>query len=1017
MPEKTARVELNSDIANHRFPKKLIIRLVSSFRRFLTYPTYPDADRTQSAWLAYSIAYTGIGMSLFALIPALAASGQARLPALVTVISIGVIHAAYLAAVRSNRMRTANYFLPAVLFSVFTIISFLAGAAHGITLSSYIIITLIASLLGGLRSGMRFFTVSLVASMFIYLLNISGILPVPVSLAPRTSTWLVEVAVFLWIGVLMLVTERHLSRSANRARQNEAALALINEQQQETQVSLENHARDLERRITQLQVAAEVARESAALHEVDLLLNQVVELIKERFGFYHAGIFLLDGRGEYAILSAATGQAGQQMLANAHRLRIGEVGIVGFVTATGHHRVTNDVLQDEVHYKNPLLPDTRAELTLPLKSGQKIIGALDVQSTQPMAFDEQDISILQLIADQIAVAIENAHLFESASRQLDELIALHTIAQAGAEARSEDSLIERVTQLIADALYPDNFGVLLVEERTSTLVYHPSYVESQPVDHQPVPLGETPGANIVGLVAQDGQPRRIADLSALFGGAENAGPHRTRRLVPSALSPDPLMRSELCVPIKIGDKVIGVINAESAKIDDFNEDDERLLSTFAGQLATAIEKIRLLNREIRRASELEALRQASLQLTSTLDLSIVLQAILENAIRMASAQITHIFLYDGEKLTFGTALWAEGQEHELYETPHPSGVSYTVARTGKAMAIPDVRLDPLFTGRDWDGAVVSLPLLHSGQVIGVMNLSYVGGPHYFDESELRVLELLADQASIAIVNARLYSQIQERAQALAANLAQQDELVRLQNEFIQNVSHELRTPLAIARGYIDLIKRGDFGDYSELCGEMQDAIEIVSRRVSLLIKLVDDLVTILESEALDVRHDEINLVELVNRVVQDFQPSAQQAQLRLSAEVDSDQAMVLGTLSHLNRLLDNLVGNAIKFTPPDGDIIVRLQVENDWAVLQVVDNGIGIPPDKYEHIFERFFQVDGSTKRRFGGTGLGLALAKEIAEAHGGKISVESELGRGSVFTVLLPLVHRGKPLVTKDLS
>lgn len=182
---------------------------------------------------------------------------------------------------------------------------------------------------------------------------------------------------------------------------------------------------DLERRTSQVQVASEIAREAAAIRDPAALMEHAINLIRDRFGFYHAGLFLLDEKGEYAILRSATGEAGRQMLARGHRLKVGEVGMVGRVTGTGQPRVALDVTTDETHYKNPLLPQTRAEMVLPLQIGPRIIGALDVQSTQPNAFTPEDVTILQTLADQIAIAIENARLIQESQENLRKLEALY----------------------------------------------------------------------------------------------------------------------------------------------------------------------------------------------------------------------------------------------------------------------------------------------------------------------------------------------------------------------------------------------------------------------------------------------------------------------------------------------------------------------------------------------------------------------------------------------------------------
>ena len=182
---------------------------------------------------------------------------------------------------------------------------------------------------------------------------------------------------------------------------------------------------DLERRSNQIQVAAEVARDAAASQDLDVLLNRAVNLVRDRFGFYHAGIFLLDEAREYAVLRAATGEAGQVMLEKGHKLKVGEEGIVGFVSGINQPRISLDVGVDAVHFKNPILPETRSEMGLPLRAGEIVIGVLDVQSKQASAFDQDDITILQTLADQLAVAIQNARLLQEAQENLQQLQVLY----------------------------------------------------------------------------------------------------------------------------------------------------------------------------------------------------------------------------------------------------------------------------------------------------------------------------------------------------------------------------------------------------------------------------------------------------------------------------------------------------------------------------------------------------------------------------------------------------------------
>jgi GAF domain-containing protein len=184
---------------------------------------------------------------------------------------------------------------------------------------------------------------------------------------------------------------------------------------------VEERAVDLKRRVDQFEIASQIAREISGETNLESLLNTAVNLIRDRFGFYHVGVFFNDGKNEFTILKAATGEAGRMMLERNHRLKIGEIGMVGYVAGRGEPRISSDVSNDLVYYKNPLLPETRSEMVLPLRIGDQTIGALDVQSVVPDAFSVEDVRILQTIADQFSIAFDKTRLVEELQRNVDEL--------------------------------------------------------------------------------------------------------------------------------------------------------------------------------------------------------------------------------------------------------------------------------------------------------------------------------------------------------------------------------------------------------------------------------------------------------------------------------------------------------------------------------------------------------------------------------------------------------------------
>ena len=182
-----------------------------------------------------------------------------------------------------------------------------------------------------------------------------------------------------------------------------------------------DRTKDLESQTLRLRVAAEIARDAAAAQDLDELLSRAADLIISRFSFYHIGIFLLDNHKEYAVLVASPTEAGKKMLEQKHKLRVGEVGIVGRVAATGEPRIALNTGADIAYFNNPYLPNTHSEMALPLKVENNVIGVLDVQSDQPRAFNEDDVAIMQVMADQLATAIERTRLLQEVERNLKEL--------------------------------------------------------------------------------------------------------------------------------------------------------------------------------------------------------------------------------------------------------------------------------------------------------------------------------------------------------------------------------------------------------------------------------------------------------------------------------------------------------------------------------------------------------------------------------------------------------------------
>jgi GAF domain-containing protein len=231
----------------------------------------------------------------------------------------------------------------------------------------------------------------------------------------RTVLWLL-VALMVSVAAILLV--RGLITVLEKERSMRGILAAEREQ-------LDRRTRELDRRLMQIRTAAEVSREMSGLMDPKVLLPHVVELIRERFSLYYVGVFLLDEKEENAVLRAGTGEAGEMMIAQGHKLLVGGTSMIGWTIANRKPRIALDVGREAVRFNNPLLPKTRSEMALPLISGEQVIGALTVQSVEPEAFDEDDITVMQGIADSLAISLQNARLFEQTQASLAEIQALN----------------------------------------------------------------------------------------------------------------------------------------------------------------------------------------------------------------------------------------------------------------------------------------------------------------------------------------------------------------------------------------------------------------------------------------------------------------------------------------------------------------------------------------------------------------------------------------------------------------
>jgi GAF domain-containing protein len=374
----------------------------------------------------------------------------------------------------------------------------------------------------------------------------------------------------------------------------------------------------------QFETAAEIARDISSSLDLDELLEKAVELIRSRFDFYHAAIFLKDLPGESVVIREATGDAGAQLKRAGHKLGIGSKSVVGFVAGQGEPLIVNDITRDTTYYANPLLPETRAEAALPLKVGDRIVGVLDVQSKQAYAFSDDNLRTLQILADQLAIAVVNSELFAETQEHLAQHRLLHHITTTAASGTTLDEALQSAVNGLQVTLGGDRVSILLADREKKVLEVRAAVGYASDVFDLRVPIGN----GITGWAAAHRRTLRVNNVLL-----------DTRYIEGS-----PNTRSEMAIPLLYRSELLGVLNVESEQLAAYAENDEELLGTLGGSLAAIIANARLLEQIRAQAERERVLFEISDKIRRTTDMETILTTTVSELTRAVGASSAKIRL-------------------------------------------------------------------------------------------------------------------------------------------------------------------------------------------------------------------------------------------------------------------------------------------------------------------------------------------------------------------------------------